>query len=440
MSKYLYGASVQGIQDFIFKTNKLKEIIGASKIVESIDGVNKTYDIEADMNDGEVIKKTFDKYAKSFQEEYKLEYKPEVVLLVAGSMVLIFENEHDLEKLVLEMPKKVMQKAYGITFSQAVVKYEDNNYKNARAKLEEKLKIQRNKPAIPLDMNFSILKQNPLTARPLEDEYDIGTRQKVKAFENYANKNYKNEKFDIHQIANSKNKIAVIHADGNGLGNIVKDLTKDTIKGFSLRLDSATKKAFNKAVNEIKEDKYRKIVLDGDDLTLVCDASYALEFTQSFLSEFERLTKENGDNLTVCAGIAFCNEKYPMHYALNLAEDLCSEAKKHTKKIFEKEKVPPSCLMFHNIQSSAVKDFDKFIEDELTIKDKRLDFAPYYLSAKGQPKIQDFLETVKEFQKENSPKGKLREWLNDLEYDENYAKNQLERIEEILFSSKNKIQ
>ena len=36
MSQYLYGASVQGIQDFIFQTNKLKEIVGASELVESI--------------------------------------------------------------------------------------------------------------------------------------------------------------------------------------------------------------------------------------------------------------------------------------------------------------------------------------------------------------------------------------------------------------------
>ena len=36
MEKYLYGASVQGIQSFIFETNKLKEIVGASEIVEEI--------------------------------------------------------------------------------------------------------------------------------------------------------------------------------------------------------------------------------------------------------------------------------------------------------------------------------------------------------------------------------------------------------------------
>lgn len=31
---YLYGAAVQGIQSFIFQTNKLMEIAGASELVE----------------------------------------------------------------------------------------------------------------------------------------------------------------------------------------------------------------------------------------------------------------------------------------------------------------------------------------------------------------------------------------------------------------------
>lgn len=35
MTKYLYGASVQGIQQFIFQTNELKDIVGASELVSS---------------------------------------------------------------------------------------------------------------------------------------------------------------------------------------------------------------------------------------------------------------------------------------------------------------------------------------------------------------------------------------------------------------------
>lgn len=34
--RYLYGASVQGIQSFIFATNRLREIVGASDLVEEI--------------------------------------------------------------------------------------------------------------------------------------------------------------------------------------------------------------------------------------------------------------------------------------------------------------------------------------------------------------------------------------------------------------------
>ena len=36
MEKFLYGATIKGIQSFIFETNELKDIVGASEIVEQI--------------------------------------------------------------------------------------------------------------------------------------------------------------------------------------------------------------------------------------------------------------------------------------------------------------------------------------------------------------------------------------------------------------------
>ena len=36
MAQYLYGASIQGIQEYIFTTNDLQEIIGASEIIDSL--------------------------------------------------------------------------------------------------------------------------------------------------------------------------------------------------------------------------------------------------------------------------------------------------------------------------------------------------------------------------------------------------------------------
>ena len=38
--KWLYGASVQGIQGYIFQTNKLKAVIGASELVKDLRETN----------------------------------------------------------------------------------------------------------------------------------------------------------------------------------------------------------------------------------------------------------------------------------------------------------------------------------------------------------------------------------------------------------------
>ena len=76
MSKYLYGAAVQGIQDFIFKTNELKHIVGASELVEQI------------------CTTAFDEYGKN----------GESVVRAAGNIKFIFEKEEDCAKAVREFP------------------------------------------------------------------------------------------------------------------------------------------------------------------------------------------------------------------------------------------------------------------------------------------------------------------------------------------------
>lgn len=41
MNSFLYGFSATKLQDFIFRTNVLQEIIGASEIIKSIDSLGK---------------------------------------------------------------------------------------------------------------------------------------------------------------------------------------------------------------------------------------------------------------------------------------------------------------------------------------------------------------------------------------------------------------
>jgi len=402
MSKYLYGASVQGIQGFIFATNKLQEIVGASEIVKSI--------------------------ADIFEKEYKAD---ELLINTAGNIKAVFYKKEDCEKVVLEFSKIISQMAYGITISQSVIEFE-GDVETHISKLSEKLKIQRNRPSIPLDSSINIMKLNPKTAKPLiSDELDKATAQKLKANEEFYAKYPTVKEFkDFSYMRNSKGKIAIIHIDGNGLGNVVKQLGKK-LSAFSKNLEEAT----NKAYDDSREDymDIRKVIIGGDDVTVICNANNALEFTKNFLENFEKETQKIPElqgitkKLTACAGIAYCNEKYPFHYAVDLAEALCGVSKNHSER-------KSSCLMFHNIQSSNYQEWDKFVEDELTIKnDKektiiRCDFGAYYLDKKEEANISDFINTLEAYRCDGSPISRLRNWLSELYKSDTNAKKLLDRI------------
>jgi len=408
MGGYLYGASVQGIQEFIFKTNRLQEIVGASEIVKDI------------------------------ANEFKDNYNPnEIYINVAGNIKAVFEDEDECKKVVLEFPKRIMQKAYGITISQAVVAFEGEakDYINT---LEKNLKIQRNRPSIPLDMGINIMKLNPKTARPtIAKDEDRATIQKRDAYAKwFADEKMEDSEFEkskeLSYISNDKNKIAVIHIDGNGLGKLIPKLG-DRLSTFSIELNKATIKSVNDAKKGIKD--FRKIIVGGDDVTVICSANDALTFTKSFLENFEENTKDiqelkdiKIDKLTACAGIAYCNEKYPFHYAVDLAEALCGVAKDHSQR-------EHSCLMFHNIQGSHFQSWSKFVKDELTItNDKcsiRCDFGPYYSKKEDKANIGDFINTLKAYRCEGSPISRLREWLRELDKRSLYAQNLLDRINTI---------
>jgi len=121
MSKYLYGASIQGIQEFIFKTNKLREITGASEIINSITGLE---------------------FLKIFVKAEILETN--LIQNAAGIVKIVFDELEDAKKIVLEFPKAVYTMAPGIVVSQAIEEINGDLVK-AIDELEKKLAAEKNK-------------------------------------------------------------------------------------------------------------------------------------------------------------------------------------------------------------------------------------------------------------------------------------------------------
>ena len=457
MNQYLYGAAVQGIQSFIFQTNTLREIVGASELVEEICtkmfaeqlGISKT-DLD---NDGNAI------------------------INAAGNIKYIFNNEDKCKRIFREFPKRVLEAAPGITISQAVIEIQDGlNLFDALHELEIRLREERNMPMQPITLGLMGIQRSRETGLPEryhmsnpEDYCDEGTFRKRKAADTYSllKKAIGEEMPDMVQITNrvdnftdANDWIAVIHADGNGLGQIVRSISEKDSSGrvfhtFSSLLNQSTIDAaksaagivFEKAIKKGTDLPFRPIVLGGDDLTVIIRGSLAMPFIQNYLDAFEKFTKENFEplaeeykdlenGLTACAGIAYVKSSFPYYYAYNLAEELCAAAKKDSNR----EK---SCIMFHKVQDSFVESYEDITKRELTTPEEHsFRYGAYYLNDTPDRWTIDNLRervTTLDSKDGNAIKSDIRQWLSAMMETNGLGKaNQiLDRIKEVNTSMKN---
>lgn len=450
-TKYLYGASVQGIQSFIFQTNELKDIVGASELVENI------------------CTEMFNHYGE----------RGKIVVNAAGNVKCIFSNKEDCELAVRYFPKTVMEKAPGITISQAVVELrnDESDFKEQVEELERRLHVQRNMPLRSMTMGTMAMLRSRKTGLPAvktskkKDEDNVefldeatvakrenshfydpknSTRTLAKKSFGYKELSRESVAFDIEDLTDKNDWIAIIHADGNGLGQIVatKNNKPGELKDFSTKLNAATILAAQQSYSDIiKSEDYhptgsvvpfRPVVLGGDDMTVICRASLAMRYVTSYIRHFEENTRKNGEEnaLTACAGIAYMKSSYPFYYGYRLAEALCEEAKKDAKRKdhLRSDGKAPSCIMFHKIQGSYISGFSQIEQEELTINEKNsLKFGPYYLEPiDGRWTIKELRDNVARLLNEkedgNVAKTDIRQWLTLMHEDIEIAPQKEKRV------------
>lgn len=473
MAKYLYGAAVQGIQGFIFQTNELRDIIGASELVEQI-------------------------CTTAFQE--MVGEQPNIIR-AAGNIKHVFDRREDCERTVREFPRKVSCIAPGITFSQAVVELDDDNdFATSVDELEQKLRIQRNRPAPSTTLGLMAIKRAPKTGLPAVDIengelVDRATQCKRKAVHNMAlvdkcfgqsGLSGRNVALNIEDMTLRNDWIAVIHADGNGLGQVVQRVGKNRAQfcEFSRLLDQATvaaaQAAYLKVEGRLTEEErhthhrddqaaylkvvgrftgkipMRPVVLSGDDMTIIMRADLAVPYAQAFITAFEQQTQEKlgailAENqvfdgkqtkLTCCAGIAFIKSSFPFHYGYDLAEQLCEQAKKDAKtdEHLLEGGLAPSCIMFHKVQDSFVESFADIERRELRPNSgTSWKFGPYYLQplrTADRWTIGDLTQRVLELGKkgENARvvKNHLRQWMAQMYLGQDKALQKDRRVRSIL--------
>lgn len=484
MGKYLYGAAVQGIQGFIFQTNRLKEIVGASELVEGIcTGLfaSTLYGAASDNDSGQnPPKAAWDRLLSD----------PNRVMNAAGNIKYIFDDEKACRNMVRVFPKTVMEFAPGITISQSVVSLDNKTFAKAIDELERNLRAQRNRPMRDLSIGLMGVLRSRETGLPVthvrgKAMMDSATYHKLINEDSDKRKEttltLSNKAFgfqpaksrlpmDVKDMTSRNDWIAIIHADGNGLGTIVQKIGRqlDDFREFSRLLDKATIEAARLAFDDVITARIggadvipmRPIVLSGDDHTVICRADLAVPYTVAFIRRFEEQTKcelgeilrkgtaagpvfaDRSGFLTACAGIVFMKSSFPFHFGYRLAESLCDRAKKDTKALFKAAdgNLPASCLMFHKIQDSFITDFADIARRELSPqKDISFAFGPYYLkkeavTGKNRWTIDQLTARAEMLQGQtgNAVKSGLRRWMTQLHDEPEMAAQSLSRMKDTI--------
>lgn len=408
--KVLAMYDVRGIQNYIFKSNLAKEIIGASAIVDSIiiNGLEeyKKSKVEKDNEKYYLTDWENDDAHKFFSDANVL---MQVMFIGGGNAYVLFKTGAICEKVNRFLGKYVLDKTYSLNLSVAVAAMTES-YKNDYAAINNEMRrIKSYMPltqpvgALPFMMADSVTGY-PLTHIEKGDKYCTESYLKRNAF--YHLPEREDEKiFDNMVTQKGDNSIlAVCHIDGNSMGvriiNTMKDkkLYKDAIQAMR-KLSIEIAKTFEDAYDAMedfmdelsssvkidnKHKLYRKIITAGDDITFVCNTKLAIPAVKYFLQNL-------GTEYSACGGIAFFNSHFPFSDAYKVAEACCESAKKRAKINTNRGNDGKiGCYLDYQVCTNiSAAQLDKYREKNYVTDMGSIIYRPYYVNVDGQKVLND---------------------------------------------------
>lgn len=167
---------------------------------------------------------------------------------------------------------------------------------------------------------------------------------------------------------------ALVYGDGNAMGKIVKQIdSEERFKLFSTSVDEAVRESCYEALYKhcviLKDGRPIDgkipadiLLLGGDDLIVYLTADKALPFAIDASKLFEEKTRQklceenkddffskklDGKGITLSMGIAYAKSHTPISIMVEQAEELLKSAKKKGTSLSSTENYTPACIDFH---------------------------------------------------------------------------------------------
>ena len=416
---------VRGIQAYIFRTNKVKDIIGASTLVDNI--IQKAFSKASEKVFGEAKEQVvIEKWEEEKGEEIRFlsdeTIRAQLLLIGGGNAYILYRSRRECEEINKAMAKYILDETYSLQLAVSVTEMTGDYYKDYRAVSRRMGDVKASMPLSKPVGALPIVRVDEVTGYPLTT-YDRAGKEYIstesaRKRENLPKEDEKSKKFDNLIMEKGEDSLlAIVHIDGNSMGDMIRrtmqslseadrssyarsiavmrDISlsiQENFEGTYKAMEAYLEKWQESEKNIIldKEGTYlRRIVTAGDDITFVVNARLAIALTEFFLKDVSKKSikvygMENSQRtygISACAGIAFIHSHFPFSIGYEIAEKCCKKAKERAKSAENRDgNVIGSWVDFqlcNNVQLVNLEDYrDKYYK---VADGKTLLKRPYYV-------------------------------------------------------------
>lgn len=408
MPRWILTAEADKIQDFIFRSSHLREVVGGSQLLTRFCQ--------------EATPKLLAKQRYGRMDEATCEQvKGDIIVADGGSFTLLFDKEQD----AIEFGRLLAQLYRTMTGNTLTVappekwNGQPQTFATANRRARGKLalaKRQGREPAGQLHgpymafcascgtalateharLHVKVEDERPNylcevcrakasevqsaavegTEAPATDEDLAFLHRFREALGVYAmNKHWSRQPEDVAGGWDSRNYVAYLVADGNGMGKVFDQCqSKEQLRNLSESLTRVLIESLAEPTKLLLEtetgrkNKYLPVlplILGGDDVFILMPAPYALDFARCFCLEYERRMKQTLTGLglvaqpTMAAGVVICKASYPYTLAHHHGENLLEGAKQLSKSVTDRYQIAHSVVDFDVILGSRIADSSK---------------------------------------------------------------------------------
>ncbi len=443
---YLATAEFDQRQKTIFQAEKLREMLGASRQIA--EGLN-------------------------IEERVRAGYPGiEPVMRVSGVLRYVAEDKAKLFSFLTELRRQIgLQLSMPVSF--AIVPYASGKLDPTNTRLEVEVRARKDARSVPVDppanpffAQCRVMSGLPancwrpdirqcddsrrkLLSRTAVEREKFADRTRADVFKPFAlvealrarQSNWQDclpREFEDLVASDSDSYIALLKADGDGLGRLLQALTFDGLAEtlgltahkaafeFSNAIEDCLKTALRQAVDRLtvgyplsKRNKFPivPLVRAGEDFWIVCRRDFALPLAIELVQTYARLTAAHRflgpalqasglagkECLTLSAGVLFAKQGYPFDAQIHLAEQLVISAKAKRRSLPEGRK--QGCIDYHWLSSSGRESLTSERKRSLTVRGETV----YRLTQKPFPAddLEAFCAAARELT--DVPRSKLHE-------------------------------